>query len=240
MRPMNKDDRAFVAALSDEDFGTIGINVRFMRQIRGWTQTVLAQRSGVSRTTLKRIEDGTPGFGQTVFKIAQAFEVPLSELVVTKRFQNVLDETDRRVIHRRERDYWFALEDKRLKKPLDSHELIQDPAERRRLGELGYVPAFACGMDFFLPVGPGINRLELYGRLDQPRMLQYNVNALHCLDGEIRVVWEDEEVVLFPQDVIALRTKEPFYLEPVQKPNVAWPARAMLLGADRCRVEMER
>jgi len=165
--------------------------------------------------------------------------VPVSDLVLMRRFRAILGEENRYVIHRNADDDWFAIEDKRTKKPSDSRDLIQHPAERRRLGELGFVPAFGCGMEFFLPNGPGINRLELYGRFEDPRMLQFHVNTLHCLDGEIRIAWSDDQVILRPNEVIAFRTKDPLFIEPVRREGLAWPAIALVTGADRRKVDWD-
>lgn len=239
MLPMNKEERGFVAGLTEKDFATIALNVQYMRAINGWTQTELVERSGVSRTTLRRIESGLPAFGQTLSKLARAFKVPVSDLVLMRRFRAILGEENRYVIHRNADDDWFAIEDKRTKKPSDSRDLVQHPAERRRLGELGFVPAFGCGMEFFLPNGPGINRLELYGRFEDPRMLQFHVNTLHCLVGEIRIAWSDDQVILRPNEVIAFRTKDPLFIEPVRREGLAWPAIALVTGADRRKVDWD-
>lgn len=60
-------------------------NIVHARSARGWSQAELAEKSGVSRTTIAQIEttDGDPRF-TTVASIAAALEVPLYLLVMTR------------------------------------------------------------------------------------------------------------------------------------------------------------
>lgn len=56
--------------------------IRRWRDVRGWNQQALADRAGVARSTLSKIENGllSPTF-EVLLKLARGFEVDLSELV---------------------------------------------------------------------------------------------------------------------------------------------------------------
>lgn len=60
----------------------VGQAVRDLRRKRGLSQDVLSGLAGIGRTHLTMIENGTkqPNF-ETIWKIAQALDMPASELV---------------------------------------------------------------------------------------------------------------------------------------------------------------
>ena len=72
---------------SDEDAGGLGLRVgrlvRAHRTAQDLSATELAERSGLSRTILARIErgEGNPSIG-TLWRIARALRVPLGDLLV--------------------------------------------------------------------------------------------------------------------------------------------------------------
>lgn len=59
----------------------LGMNVRFLREVKGWSQDKLSEESGLHRTYLSGIERGVrnPTIG-IVDQIAQCLEVPVSTL----------------------------------------------------------------------------------------------------------------------------------------------------------------
>lgn len=74
------------------DFETLRLRLSTLRAERGWTYDDLAERSGVSRATLVTIETGVSqsrrpdslssrGSLESWWRIARAFDVPLSDLV---------------------------------------------------------------------------------------------------------------------------------------------------------------
>ena len=72
---------------SDNDAGALGLRVGRLvhahRTTQGLSATELAERSGLSRTILARIErgEGNPSIG-TMWRIARALRVPLGDLLV--------------------------------------------------------------------------------------------------------------------------------------------------------------
>lgn len=74
------------------DFEALRHRLSTLRAERGWTYDELAERSGVSRATLVTIETGATrnrrpnspssrGSLESWWRIARAFEMPLSELI---------------------------------------------------------------------------------------------------------------------------------------------------------------
>lgn len=55
--------------------------IRLLRNGRGWTQGGLASRAHVSRWTIRRLERGYHARMDTLYKIANAFQVGVSQLI---------------------------------------------------------------------------------------------------------------------------------------------------------------
>lgn len=80
---------------------TVNERIRAARERRGWSQAQLAERTGIARSTLGRIEKGdTPNPGtETVQQIARALGLPVNHFVsdapeptVQERVETVLRE----------------------------------------------------------------------------------------------------------------------------------------------------
>jgi len=66
----------------DPNFEALRLTLARLRNERGWSFDELAERSGVSRRTLIEMEHGqSNGRLESWFRIAEAFETPLGELV---------------------------------------------------------------------------------------------------------------------------------------------------------------
>jgi len=64
------------------DPSVTGKLVREMRKNKGMTQEVLSGLAGIARSRLAMIETGDKAANvETLWKIAQAFEIPLNELI---------------------------------------------------------------------------------------------------------------------------------------------------------------
>jgi transcriptional regulator with XRE-family HTH domain len=60
-------------------------NVKALREARGWTQRELAERAGVPRPTVTRLESGSPNpTFHVVASVAAALDVSLEELVASR------------------------------------------------------------------------------------------------------------------------------------------------------------
>jgi len=77
--------------VDEPDFDALRLHLARLRHERGWSYDELAARSGVGRATLVGLESGRPrrnpdkpattGTLATWFRVAQAFEVDLGDLV---------------------------------------------------------------------------------------------------------------------------------------------------------------
>jgi transcriptional regulator with XRE-family HTH domain len=67
-----------------EALGALGARVRRCRELRGWTQVELAERSGLHQTTISTIECGKRGWEtsvETLWRLAWALGTSLDMLV---------------------------------------------------------------------------------------------------------------------------------------------------------------
>ena len=59
-----------------------GFNLLKQRRLKGWTQEQLAERSGVSRSRISKMENGKENFNiESLFLIAQSLEIDFIELL---------------------------------------------------------------------------------------------------------------------------------------------------------------
>ena len=63
---------------SQQTSAAFGQAVRAARKARGWSQTELGQRAGVSRPTVARIEKGQDGHTTMLDKVAAALDLTVS------------------------------------------------------------------------------------------------------------------------------------------------------------------
>ena len=66
-----------------EQYIRFGLKVQYYRKIQGLTQEAFADKIGKSWSFVAKIESPTQAFGvsmETMFKIAEALEVPVSKL----------------------------------------------------------------------------------------------------------------------------------------------------------------
>lgn len=56
------------------------MDIRKLRQQKGWSQEQLAEVTGLSSRTIQRIENGEPASNETMRALAAVFDIPLSEM----------------------------------------------------------------------------------------------------------------------------------------------------------------
>lgn len=56
------------------------MDIRQLRQQKGWSQEQLADITGLSSRTIQRIENGEPASNETMRALAAVFDIPLSEI----------------------------------------------------------------------------------------------------------------------------------------------------------------
>ena len=60
----------------------IGFNLMKQRRLKGWTQEQLAEKSGVSRSRISKMENGKENFNiESLFLIAQSLEIDFIEFL---------------------------------------------------------------------------------------------------------------------------------------------------------------
>ena len=65
-----------------EIYKRIGFNLLKQRRFKGWTQEQLAEKSGVSRSRISKMENGKENFNiESLFLIAQSLEIDFIELL---------------------------------------------------------------------------------------------------------------------------------------------------------------
>ena len=66
----------------DDIYKRIGFNLLKQRRLKGWTQEQLAERSGVSRSRISKMENGKENFNiESLILIAQSLEIDFIELL---------------------------------------------------------------------------------------------------------------------------------------------------------------
>ena len=66
----------------EDIYKRIGFNLLKQRRLKGWTQEQLAERSGVSRSRISKMENGKENFNiESLLLIAQSLEIDFIELL---------------------------------------------------------------------------------------------------------------------------------------------------------------
>jgi transcriptional regulator with XRE-family HTH domain len=99
---MNKGKTRGKRVAEDVSSGRVGERVRGLRRGRGWTLEVLAERSGVSRAMISKLERGEKNPTLVVAaKVAEGLGVSLMQLVgIEERREVVVVPRDRRMVMR--------------------------------------------------------------------------------------------------------------------------------------------
>lgn len=207
----------------------IAHGIRLTRMKQGLSQRDLANLSATGIKTIYRIEAGQSATERSLNKVCQALGITLEGLRAVP--QDAVDETHPFRIHRKAQDRWFYLESRhRTRPPEDEFERIQDPAERRRLGALGFVPMFVTLPTFFMPQGPEVVRSELYGRIEASQSANPFVESfLRCMQGRMRCVIRGVEMELGEGDIVGCHTADIGWMEPV---GDELPVRLIVVSGD--------
>lgn len=197
------------------DYSLIGRNLRRFRKLRGKSQSDIADLAGISIRTLFRVENGSIARLSTLNRICVALGCDLAEMSTSQRLIQSKKSNELYLHHSREKTVWYADGDRRRKKPSDSQTLIQDEAERHRLGSLGLVSMFVTSPSFTLTYGPGVALFELYGKCSTTYPFLYRDLLFVCLRGEVVFTIEGELVHVVAGEAI---TPGPFtvFYEPAK------------------------
>lgn len=208
----------------------VGANVRGSRLAQGLSQTELARRAGLDLATVYRVEKGVPTRKSTIRKIAEGLSIFYEDLLLNKDWSARQSEL---LVHRASSARWFPGKDARRRAPsaLDAH---VEPAERRRLSTLGFVPWFTSPPMVVPKDGPGLVVLEISGVMDEEGLNSsfYADGAVLVLSGEVRVTVREQFVDLAIGDWVSFKTRDLTSIECLSKPD---PAHVLWVGGTRPR-----
>ena len=156
----------------DEVLDAVGPRLRALRRRRGITLADLARTTGVSQSTLSRLESGRRRASlQLLLPLARAYGVPLDDLVGAPR-------TGDPRVHL---------------KPINRHGLVFIPLTRRAGGMQAYKMIIPTGS---MPADPVQQTHEGF-------------EWLYVLDGRLRLLLSDRDLVLSPGEAAEFDTSLP-------------------------------
>lgn len=211
----------------------IGERIRWIREFRGYSRNELARRSGVSKTTILRLERGDPTQERSLQSVAKALRYP-------KIFFEMLDEEWNRPyhVHRREDSAWHALGPIK-KRPAEAPVDTSDPDERNRLGSLGFFDSFVEPINCLLrDANLGAALCEIYAASDE-MAVHPGLEFAYVLHGSLIVTIGQDEVQLNGGEAMLFWADEPHDYRPVApvKRNEQPPTVLMVVleGIERLR-----
>ncbi|WP_424455301.1 helix-turn-helix domain-containing protein [Pseudolysinimonas sp.] len=63
------------SVLTERDLGALGQNIRRWRKLVGWTSEIAAERAGITRTTLRAIENGESVRSESLMSVLSALGI---------------------------------------------------------------------------------------------------------------------------------------------------------------------
>ncbi len=186
------------------DYSTIGARVKERRLKFGMSAQALADRAGVARYTLIRLEEGKPCRPETLKKIRKALRLFTDQL-------NRPFETGPFAVHRAQDNHWSVSIPKAeyQRRLVDDDPLhVDDPDERSRLGTLGFQPFFTAILGSEVAGGVGHPALmELY----RPSWIDrhFGEEFVYCLRGRITIRVDDVPCTLEEGDSMAFDALRP-------------------------------
>lgn len=169
----------------------IGKVVRELRERMGWSIRDLAKASGLNKNTILHVEKGLSTKLAVLEQIGDALGAAPPRLAYLANLSN-----RRWQVHKKKGGQWAMLRGTRdLKNPEMYRELVQEIAERKRLGQLGFASSFVKPLECVLKDGRLLSGLaEIYGRLEVKR--SPGETFVYCLRGSLQVEVGEEKFVL--------------------------------------------
>lgn len=183
---------------------SIGARVRRLRQARGYAVADLAEKAGVHRNTLVRLEQGRPVTRKVLERVCNSLDTIPPNLTLTS------EDPDRpyRVHRAKEEDWVVTFNRPGSTAAVENFDPVPDPQERHRLGTVGLVSGF------FLNHASGLldgrihaGTLELYGDQERPDCHHAGEEFVLCLRGRVILELEGERIELKVGDSITFRSE---------------------------------
>lgn len=183
----------------DDAAKRVGPRIRKLRESRGLTIRQLAERVGISKNTLLRLEQGEPIAEKIFVRICDGLQtVPPNLLVADEEWNRPYR------VHRTSDNSWrIAFRRERAPSIYQDWEPIDEAAERQRIGNLGFVSGFL--QSHHCSLRDGLIQaavLELYGDQEKPGFRHSGEEYVLCLEGKIRITIGKDEVILEPGDAV--------------------------------------
>lgn len=180
------------------DYSTIGARVKAQRLRFGMSTQQVADRAGVARYTVIRLEEGKPCRPATLQKIRHALGLFGDQM--RRPF-----ETGPFAVHRARDIHWSvsvpkAEYQKRIVDDDPYH--VDDPAERARLGSLGFQPFFTAILGSEIAHGVGHPALMEFYRASWVDR-HFGEEFVYCLRGAITIVVDGVPCTLEEGDSMA-------------------------------------
>jgi transcriptional regulator with XRE-family HTH domain len=164
------------------DFVTVGARVRERRKKFGMSVQALADRAGVARYTVIRLEEGKPCRRETIVKIRRAL------MLFTDQMTRPFEEGPFAVQRARDVRWSVSVSKAEYQKRLvdDDPYHVDDPDERSRLGTLGFQPFFTAVLGSEISDGvshPALMEFYRESWVDQ----HFGEEFVYCLEGAITI-----------------------------------------------------
>jgi transcriptional regulator with XRE-family HTH domain len=183
----------------------VGQRMRRIRQQKEMSLRDISEISGVSKNTVLRAEQGLPTQLDSLIAICKAMKIPVNDLLTDE----VTDQSHV-VVHRRDQDAWYDMND--FTNLVDSRRLSDEDRLALAKNDEG-ITAFnliwARSQDGrFNP-----NLVELHH--PTPRRSHHGEEFVFVLQGEVRVVFSNREVILGAYESCYFWAGEMHHYEPV-------------------------
>lgn len=194
------------------DLITAGRRIREARQKFGLSLTELSEIAGVARYTLIRVEQGKPSLPETMRKIRKALHLFPDQLV--RPYPEGPFAVHRASDTRWSVSYSKATYQKHLDEGNPYH--VNDEAERRRLGQLGFQPFFTAVLDSELPNGVAGQALMEFHR---PSWIDrhFGEEFVYCLRGSMTITVDGVPCLLEPGDAMSFDATLPHQYAPTHE-----------------------
>jgi transcriptional regulator with XRE-family HTH domain len=209
---------------SGRDFATIGQRVRERRQKFGLSTEELAERAGVARYTIVRVEQGKPCTPATLNKIRRALHLFTDQM--TRRYAE-----GPFAVHRAEETQWsvsIAKAEYQRRVTDDDPIHVNDPEERRRLGEIGFQPFFTAILNSELAGGVGNHGMM---EIHRPSWVDrhFGEEFVYCLRGAVTITVDDVPCTLREGDAMSFDATRPHQYAPAEEVGPDTPVPLILL-----------
>jgi transcriptional regulator with XRE-family HTH domain len=176
----------------------VGPRVRQLRVNRGLTIRSLADRVKISKNTVLRLEQGLPIAESALHRICDSLQTVLPNLLEPIPSE---DDIKVKVYRAGSNEHRIAFRRTSAPKRYVDFEVIDDPAERLRIGSLGFVSGFVETHGSTLPGGRlQAAIMELWGDQEQPGFRHSGEEFVYCMEGQLRLTVAGEAFLLYPGD----------------------------------------